>query len=178
MAPFFVFRPIYYSCIPSHDPSIVFCFPSSLSSDSIAFFAGLGVAGEVVHLLSGTGLGLQCHRGLVCDAARRMTPRGPLTRVHETCDWMSQAGFWKDHPKSRLRSSPADSTSGISSIGSSIISYSKGIPLADYASTSAPSSPLLLLIRRPVTIPVLRSGGNSFLPYPYLFQSFYPSIPP
>jgi len=47
-----------------------------------------------------------------------------------------------------------------SSIGSSIISYSKGIPLADYASTSAPSSPLLLLIRRPVTIPVLRSGGK------------------
>jgi hypothetical protein len=143
MAPFFFgFRPIYYSCIPSHDPSIVFCFPSSLSSDSISFCYWAWGCGEVVCLSSGARLGLQCHRGLVCDAVRRMTPRGPLTRVHETCDWMSQAGFWKDHPKSRLRSSPADSTSGISSIGSSIISYSKGIPLADSASTSAPFLPL------------------------------------
>jgi len=86
---------------------------------------------------------------------------------------MLQAGVWKDHPKSRLRRSPGDLTSGISSIGSSIISYSKGIPLADFASTSAPSYLLLLLIRRPVTNPVLHSGGN----YHFLRTHTYSNLP-
>jgi hypothetical protein len=87
-----------------------------------------GLRGEVVFLSFWTGSGLRSYRGLVCNAVRRMTLRGRLTRVHETCDWTLQAGFWKGHPKSRLRRQPGDLTSGISSIGSSIISYSKGIP--------------------------------------------------
>jgi len=62
------------------------------------------------------------------------------------------------------------------SIGSSIISYSKGIPLADSASTSAPSSPLLLLIRRPVTIPVLRSGGNYHFFRTYTYSNLFTSL--
>jgi len=130
LRPFF---PIYHSCISSHDPSIVFCFPSS---NPIAFIATLGITRQVVFLSSWIGSGPQGHRGLVCNAVHRMTPRGPLTRVHETCDWMLQAGFWKTIRSLDCEGDQLTLHSGISSIGSSIISYSKGIPLADFASTT------------------------------------------
>jgi hypothetical protein len=112
------------------------CILFSISNNPIPFIDVPGLRREVVFLSFWTGPGLQSHRGLVCNAVRRMTLRGLLTRVHETCDWTSRAGFGRTIRKSRLRRQPGDSTSGISSIGSSIISYSKGIPLADFASTS------------------------------------------
>jgi hypothetical protein len=77
------------------------CILFSISNNPIPFIdvPGLEKGGCVVFLSFWTGPGLKSHRGLVCNAVRRMTLRGLLTRVHETCDWTSRAGFWKDHPK-------------------------------------------------------------------------------
>ncbi len=70
------------------------CILFSISINPIAFIAVSGVQkGGCVFLSLWTRPGLQSHRGLVCNAVRRMTLRGLLTRVHETCDWTSRAGF-------------------------------------------------------------------------------------
>jgi len=99
-----------------------------------------------------------------------------LTRVRETCDWTSQAGFWKDHPKSRLRRHSGDSTSGILSIGSSIILVLQWHSPSGFCLDNAPFSFLLLLIRRPVTSP-LRSGGIYHFFRTHTYSPYRPSVP-
>ena len=61
--------------IPSHDPSIVFWFPSS--PDSIVIISGPGVAEGGCVLVISDNIWSAMPLGLVCDAARRMTPQGP-----------------------------------------------------------------------------------------------------
>jgi len=52
------------------------CILFSISINPIAFIAAPGVQREVVFLSFWTRPGLQSHRGLVCNAVRRMTLRG------------------------------------------------------------------------------------------------------
>jgi len=141
----------------------------SPSSDSaVCFFFGLGVTGGGVFPLE--RIWSIVTSGLVCNAVRRMTFRKSL----DQCSARPATGRCRQDFGRTIRildyeGNQVTRLSGISSIGPPIISYSKGVPLADFASTTpSPPSPLLLLIQRLITSPIHRSGNN-YHSIPYLF---------
>ena len=122
---------IYYSCISSHDLSNVF------HRHLTVFFSGSGLRGgrRVPVILE--RIWSIVTPVLVCNAVRRMTFRKSLDR----CSARPAARCCRQDFGRTIRILDCEGNqvtrqSGISSIGLPIISYSKGIPLADFALTT------------------------------------------
>jgi hypothetical protein len=130
----FLLRPSFHLLFLHFTSRPINCI--SPSSDN-SFFFGLGVTGGRCVPVILERIWSIVTPGLVCNAARRMTFRKSL----DQCSARPATGrcgqdFGRTIRILDCEGNQVTRQSGISSIGLPIISYSKGIPLADFASTT------------------------------------------
>jgi len=140
-----------------------------ISPSSDCFFRARGYGGRRVSVILERIWSIVTP-GLVCNAVRRMTFRKSLDQCSaRPATRRCRQDFGRTVRILDCEGNQVTRLSGISSIALSIISYSKGIPLADFALTTfSPPFPLTVdsaLIKSPVH----RSGSNYHFFHTLLF---------